>query len=97
MGKAPLVISAEDIRATPRATLTNLCVALQIPFAEGMLRWAAGPKPYDGVWAPHWYNAVHVSTGFDEPEGPLPQVSADFQHLVDQALPHYNRLKAFSL
>ncbi len=97
MGCAPLVVSAEDIRATPHATLTRLCVALGIPFVGRMLRWDAGPKPYDGVWAPHWYNAVQASTGFDEPEGPLPQLSAEFQRLVDQALPHYERLQAFRL
>jgi Sulfotransferase domain len=97
MGSAPLVVSAEDIRATPKDTLTRLCAALGIPFVDSMLRWDAGSKPYDGVWAPHWYNAVHASTGFDEPEGPLPHLSADFQRLVDQALPHYERLQAFRL
>lgn len=97
MGSAPLVVSAEDIRATPKDTLTKLCTTLGIPFVDSMLRWHAGPKPYDGVWAPHWYNAVHASTGFDEPEGPLPQSPEEFQRLVDQALPHYERLQAFRL
>jgi len=62
-----------------------------------MLNWPAGPKPFDGVWAPHWYNAVHASTGFDEPEGPLPALPPEAQALVDQALPHYERLAAFKL
>ena len=96
-GTAPPVISAEAIRANPRAALTGLCAALGIPFHEAMLHWPAGPKPQDGVWAPHWYNAVHRSTGFEEPEGPLPDLPPDYQRLADQALPHYDRLAALAL
>ena len=97
LGHAPIVIDSADIRATPRATLSRLCDALGIPFTDRMLRWPAGPKPYDGAWAPHWYNAVHGSTGFDEPEGALPQLSADFQRLADSALPYYDRLERLKL
>jgi hypothetical protein len=97
MGRAPLVIDSADIRANPRKALSGLCVALEIPFTDKMLHWPAGPKPYDGVWAPHWYNAVHKSTGFEEPEGDLPDLSADYRRLVDQAMPHYERLAAYKL
>jgi len=97
MGRAPLVIDSADIRANPRESLTKLCTALGIPFTENMLHWPAGPKPYDGVWAPHWYNAVHASTGFGEAEGPLPTLPADYAPLVEQALPHYQRLARFKL
>lgn len=97
LGHAPLVVSAEDIRATPQAALSRLCAALRIPFTESMLHWPAGPKPFDGIWAPHWYNAVHSSTGFDEPEGALPDVNGAERALVDQAMPHYERLYRFKL
>lgn len=97
LGHAPLVIDSADIRATPRETLSRLCASLNIPFTDRMLRWPAGPKPFDGVWAPHWYNAVHASTGFDEPEGDLPALSPEFQRLCDQALPHYKRLERLKL
>lgn len=97
LGHGPLVVDSADIRARPRETLERLCAALGIAFTEGMLRWPAGPKPYDGVWAPHWYNAVHASTGFDEPEGPLPDLSGEYADLADQALPHYERLAALKL
>ncbi len=96
-GTAPVVIDSADIRADPKGALTRLCAALGIPFTEAMLQWPAGPKPYDGVWAPHWYNAVHASTGFDEPEGALPDLPPEAQDLVAQALPHYERLAAFKL
>lgn len=97
MGRAPLVIDSADIRANPRESLTKLCAALGIPFLDSMLHWPAGPKPYDGVWAPHWYNAVHASTGFGEAEGPLPTLPAEYAPLVEQALPHYQRLARFKL
>jgi hypothetical protein len=96
-GTAPVVIDSADIRADPKGALTRLCTALGIPFTEAMLQWPAGPKPYDGVWAPHWYNAVHASTGFDDPEGALPDLPTEAQALVEQALPHYERLAAFKL
>jgi Sulfotransferase domain len=93
-GTAPPVITAEAIRQNPRAALTTLCAALGIPFTEAMLHWPAGPKPYDGVWAPHWYNAVHRSTGFEDPEGPLPDLPAEYQRLADAALAAHDRLAA---
>lgn len=96
-GQAPIVIDCATIRANPKESLTNLCAALHIPFREQMLHWPAGPKPYDGAWAPHWYNAVHKSTGFDAPEGPLPTLAPEFQRLADQAQPHYDRLAFYAL
>lgn len=97
MGRAPVVVDSADIRANPRETLEKLCTALGISFDPAMLRWPAGPKPYDGAWAPHWYNAVHASTGFDEPEGPPPDLSGDYARLADQALPYYEKLRAIAL
>jgi len=96
-GHPPPVIDSADIRADPAGSLARLCAALGIPFTDRMLRWPAGPKPYDGAWAPHWYNAVHASTGFDEPEGPLPALPDTFARLSDAALPHYDRLARFRL
>lgn len=97
LGEPPLVIDSHAIRAAPRETLTRLCAALHIPFVETMLHWTAGPKPFDGIWAPHWYNAVHASTGLDEPEGPLPDLAPAFQKLADEAMPYYERLASFAL
>jgi Sulfotransferase domain len=97
LGHSPHVIAAEDIRANPLLSLTKLCVALDIPFTANMLHWPKGPKPYDGVWAPHWYNAVHHSTGFEEPEGPLPNLPTAFRDLAEQALPAYHHLAAHKL
>lgn len=97
MGRAPVVVDSLDIRANPRETLDKLCQAIGIPFTEKMLTWPAGRHPSDGIWAPHWYGAVHRSTGFEEPEGPLPELPPEYQDLADQALPHYQRLAAFKI
>jgi hypothetical protein len=97
MGTAPLVIDSADIRADPAVMLQKLCAGLGIAYTDKMLRWAAGPKPYDGVWAPHWYGAVHRSSGFEDPEGPLPDLAPAYQALSDQALPFYEKLVAYKL
>ncbi|MFN0115445.1 MAG: HAD family hydrolase [Paracoccaceae bacterium] len=92
-GRAPLVLDSADIRANPWESLGKLCATLGTPFTDRMLRWPAGPKPYDGAWAPHWYNAVHASTGFDEPEGALPGLPPEAARLVEAALPYYDQLR----
>jgi hypothetical protein len=97
LGHAPLVIDSADIRNDPNKALSGLCDALCIPYTDRMLHWPIGPKPYDGVWAPHWYNAVHRSTGFEDPEAALPELPAAYQALADQALPYYDRLAAYRL
>jgi len=97
LGRPPLVIDSADIRADPQQALQRLCVALGLPFTSSMLTWAAGSKAYDGVWAPHWYGAVHRSTGFEDPEGPLPELTGSFADLAEQALPFYQGLRAFLL
>jgi hypothetical protein len=96
LGHAPLVLDSADVRADPAVTLNRFCAALGIAFTDRMLHWPAGPKPFDGVWAPHWYNAVHASTGFGAPEGPLPVLKDDFARLSDRAMPYYDRLKRYA-
>jgi hypothetical protein len=58
------IIDAGDFLRAPEAHLRWLCEWLGIPFTDEMLSWPPGPRPSDGVWAPHWYAAVWASTGF---------------------------------
>jgi hypothetical protein len=92
-GQPPVVIDSAAIRNNPTQALSALCARLGIPYTDRMLSWPAGPKPYDGVWAPHWYGAVHRSTGFEDPEGPLPVLTGDAARLCDAALPYYHQLE----
>ena len=97
-GHTPLVIDSADIREEPEPMLTKLCTALDLSFDPAMLSWPKGGHPSDGVWAAHWYNAVHSSTGFAGPEGPLPVLETEAQQeLLAKALPIYERLAAHKL
>ncbi len=94
-GTPPLVIDSDDIRADPEGMLRKLCAAINVSFTRKMLHWPAGGNAADGVWAPHWYAAVHRSTGFDGAEGPLPDLGGAYNDLAAQAMPYYERLSRY--
>ena len=96
-GSAPPVIDADDVLKNPREVLGALCKACGIPFDEAMLKWPKGPKSFDGVWAPHWYNAVWESTGFAAPEEKTVELPSHLAKIADEAQGPYLRLKAHSL
>jgi len=58
------ILDASDFLRAPEAHLRWLCDWLGIAFTDRMLSWPPGPRESDGVWAPHWYEAVWSSTGF---------------------------------
>jgi hypothetical protein len=93
LGHAPPVVHGEDVLADPRATLSALCAALDIPFSEAMLAWPAGKRATDGAWAPVWYASVERSTGFGPPRTPATreQLPLHLQRIADAARPHYER------
>jgi hypothetical protein len=96
-GQPPVVIDSADIRRAPETMLRALCAAIELDYTDRMLSWPAGGHPDDGVWAPVWYGAVHRSTGFAGPEGPLPALDGDYARIADAALPAYERLAAVKL
>lgn len=63
-GGVPVVVDSRDVLEDPRGVLAALCGRLGIGFDERMLRWEPGARETDGVWGPHWYDAVYRSTGF---------------------------------
>ncbi len=91
------VIDSTEIRRDPGAALSRLCAEIGLTFDAAMLSWAPGGHPADGAWAPHWYGAVHRSTGFSGPEGPLPELDGAYAALAARALPHYEALKAHAM
>lgn len=88
----PIVIDSADIRDNPEGMLRALCHAIGIDWDAGMLNWPAGGHRDDGVWASHWYTAVHRSTGFAGPEGKLPKLPPEYQDIADAAMPCYMRM-----
>jgi hypothetical protein len=93
-GAAPPVIDADAFLKRPEAHLRALCDVLEIPFTPRMLKWPAGPRDSDGVWAPYWYDAVLKSTGFEPWRERDRSVSAGHRALIDECMPHYEALLA---
>ncbi|MEQ8936280.1 MAG: hypothetical protein RIE56_10870 [Amphiplicatus sp.] len=98
-GRPCPVVDAADVVADPDAMLRALCAALDIPYTEKMLAWPSGPRESDGVWGPHWYDAVKASTGFNKPvEKPVelsPRLAAIAERCrEDYAFLQTRRLKA---
>ena len=91
------VLDSDDIRQDPEALLRKLCDLIGLEFSDAMLRWPAGPKSFDGAWAPHWYGSVHRSNGFAGAEGALPVLAGASQDLVEAALPSYEKLYALRI
>ena len=89
-----VVIDSTDIRADPEGMLHRLCDAIGLGFDPAMLSWPAGPRAEDGIWARHWYGAVHRSTGFAGAEGEMPRLEPDMQPLLAAALPYYEEMAA---
>jgi hypothetical protein len=92
-----LVIDSYDIRLNPEKALRRLCSEIGLPFDPAMLHWPAGPRAEDGIWAKHWYGAVHKSTGFAGPEGDLPELEGRLNDLREAALPYYEKLRVLAL
>jgi len=91
-GAAPPVVDADALLVDPPGVLAKLCEALSIPFSETMLSWPAGPRASDGVWAPHWYDAVSASTGFGAARPPPALSDPYLKRLEEKAIPIYERL-----
>lgn len=97
LGRAPVVVEAEDVRRDPRGTLTALCMAIGLDFDPAMLAWAPGQHASDGVWAPHWYGAIFKTTAFAPlEEGPV-VLSGHLQAIAEATRPFYQRMRAFKL
>lgn len=90
-GRAAAILDSRELLLDPEAVLRSLCQHLEIRFDAAMLHWQAGAREEDGVWAPHWYHAVHQSTGF-APYKAKSEFPAHLQSLLDDCQPWYDRL-----
>jgi len=92
-GQKPPVLDSRELLLDPQGVLRGFCHQLDIDFTEAMLSWPPGGIGEDGVWAPHWYHAVHKSTQF------APYVAKqDFPQrlagLLEECQPWYDKLFA---
>lgn len=90
-GQRPAILDSRELLLDPAGVLRQLCEHIGHEFTASMLRWQAGPIPEDGVWAPHWYHAVHQSTGFAS-YTPKTELPAHLQPLLAECAPWYERL-----
>lgn len=91
-GRPPPVIDAGAFLKAPGPHLRTLCRLLGVPFTDRMLHWPSGPRPSDGVWAPHWYARVWQSTGFESPRPRKPQLHGPAAEVAEACRPIYQWL-----
>ncbi len=93
----PFTVDSKTLLLDPERVLSRICERLGMTFDPAMLRWEAGPRHEDGVWAPWWYGNVHRSTGF-QPWRPSTRTIRDGDRpLLQQCVELYERLRAYSI
>ena len=95
-GQDPIVLDSRQLLLDPPGVLGSLCEHLDIDYSDKMLTWPAGARPEDGVWAPHWYHAVHKSTGF-APHVAKSEFPHNLEALLAECKPWYDRLFAHAI
>ena len=90
-GQEPAVLDSRELLSDPQHVLSTLCRHVGVTFTPAMLSWEAGPRPEDGVWAPHWYDAVHRSTGF-APYRAKTEFPDRLRPLLGECKPWYEKL-----
>ena len=96
-GEQPIVIDSKTLLLDPPQVLTKLCERLGLGFDPAMLSWPSGPKPEDGVWAKHWYDAVHRSTGWARWKPKDDELSPKLTPVLEESLELYGRLLPYAL
>lgn len=96
-GADPLVLDSGALLENPEAMLKALCERCGLKYEQRMAHWPAGPKPCDGVWAPHWYANVHATTGFQKQPDSNRSLPRHLDDLLSEARNIYEKLRPFSL
>lgn len=94
-GEDPIVIDSTELLRDPPGVLAELCRRLCLVASEVMLSWPAGPKPEDGVWAPHWYDSVWASTGWQPYRPKTDELLPHNRPTYEASLTHYERLRPY--
>lgn len=96
LGQSPCIIDSRELLLDPASVLSEFCGELGLDFSPAMLSWSTGGIREDGIWAKHWYHAVHKSTGFGKYVA-----KTDFPQRLDDLLaecqPWYDKLYARAL
>jgi hypothetical protein len=95
-GQRPAVVDSRELLRNPAVILQKLCRCVGLEYDEAMLHWEKGARPEDGVWARHWYHAVHQSTGF-APYSAKPDFPVHLERLLLECQPWYDKLYEHAL
>jgi len=90
--KNPIVLDAKDVLLRPKEMLSKLCKELNIPFYNEMIKWPAGKRKTDGIWAKDWYKNVESSTGFEPWKPKKEVVPASLETMCLKCLDVYKQL-----
>jgi hypothetical protein len=93
----PIVMDSKRLLLDPESTLRAVCDRLGLDWEPAMLTWEEGPKPEDGVWAPHWYHNVHRSTGFAPYRHKTDPFPERLRPLLAKCVPLYERLLEYAI
>ena len=96
-GQDPIIMDSNLVLENPASVLKQVCDRIGISFSTDMLRWPAGPKPYDGIWAKHWYSNVHKSSGFEKQATSNRPLPAHLHRQNEIAQYYYTELVPFSV
>lgn len=96
-GEVPVVIDSKQLLLDPAGVLGQACARLGLAFDPSMLRWPAGRKPEDGVWAPHWYAGVHRSTGWQPWSPKSAALRPGLEPVLQAVEPMYGELMTHSI
>lgn len=92
-----IVLESKKVLLNPEKVLNQFCKKATIPFEESMLKWDAGARPEDGVWAKYWYGNIHKSTGFMEYKQKAEPFPEHLNDLLEECQPHYEKLEKLAL
>ena len=96
-GALTAVVDSRLLLQNPKRVLRQLCERIGVAFEPEMLRWEAGARPEDGIWAPYWYDNVHRSTGFQLWTDRQVELSPELEELAEQCRPVYEDLLSVAL
>jgi hypothetical protein len=92
LGERPAILDARELLLDPAGVLTQFCESLDLRFDPAMLSWKEGGRPEDGVWAPHWYQNIHKSTGFAPYRPKTDPFPERLEPLLAECRPYYEYL-----
>ena len=87
-----VVLDSKKILLNPKKVLTEFCEKIGIQFDSSMLKWSAGARQEDGIWAEFWYENVHQSTGYLPYKPKTDIFPENLIPLLNECQVHYNKI-----